>query len=140
MNLPVPQALRVLIIDDENIVRAHLRMLLNDLQIQEVMEAESGMDALEILLDVNRPFPDLIITDMLMAEMDGIEFCNTVRRSEMLRNVGVPIIVLTSAKDPFLHGVSKQVGALHVVNKPITSEKLSNLIEIVIRSVPVEAL
>lgn len=140
MNLSSQQGLCVLIVDDEEIVRAHLKMLLNDMQIQDVIEAESGKAALDIMFDVSRPFPDVIITDMLMAEMDGIEFCNKVRRSEMLRNVGVPIIMLTAVKDPFLQGVSKQVGALHVVNKPITSEKLRYLIETVIRSVPVEAL
>ncbi len=139
MNLYSQQALGVLIVEDEKIVRAHLKMLLNDMQIQDVTEAESGKAALDILFDMNRPFPDLIIIDMLMAEMEGIEFCNKVRRSEKLRNAGVPILMLAAAEDRFLQGISMQVGALHVMSKPITSKKLGHMVDRIVRRVPADA-
>lgn len=87
---PIAPLLHVLIVDDEELIRKHLRYLLKGLQIEAVSEAENGRQALELLLDNERPFPDTIITDMLMSEMDGIEFCNAVRRSELLRNAGFP--------------------------------------------------
>lgn len=126
---PIAPLLHVLIVDDEELIRKHLRYLLKGLQIEAVSEAENGRQALELLLDNERPFPDIIITDMLMSEMDGIEFCNAVRRSELLRNAGVPIIMLTAVTDRLLKDVSKQVGALMIVNKPITGEKLEQVIK-----------
>lgn len=121
-------ALRVLVVDDEQLMRAHVRNLLHKMGITDLIEADSGRSALDILMNVEQPFPDLIITDLHMDGMDGIEFCNTVRRTEMLQNVGVPIIMLTAEDDPFLHDVSSQVGALSVALKPIDLDQLQKLI------------
>lgn len=121
-------ALRVLIVDDEKLIRAHVSNLLRQMGITDVVEADSGKSALDILMDVDQDFPDLIITDMHMGSMDGIEFCNTVRRTEMLQNVGVPIIMLTAEDDPFLHNVSEQVGALSVALKPIDFDQMQKLL------------
>lgn len=124
-----PSSLRVLTIDDEKLMRAHVRSLLRQMGIEDVVEAESGKAALDVLMDSEQPFPDLIITDLHMDDMDGIEFCNTVRRTEMLYNVGVPIIMLTAEDDPFILNVTEQVGALYVAHKPIELEELKGLIE-----------
>ena len=124
-----PSSLRVLTVDDEKLMRAHVRNLLREMGIEDVVEAESGKTALDILLDADQPFPNLIITDLHMDDMDGIEFCNAVRRTEMLSNVGVPIIMLTAGDDPFILNVTEQVGALYVAKKPIGLEELKGLIE-----------
>ncbi len=124
-----PSSLRVLIVDDEALMLAHVRNLLRQMTIHDVIEASNGKAALDILMDADQPFPDLIITDLHMDGMDGIEFCNTVRRTEMLQNVGVPIIMLTGEDDDFILNVTKQVGALFVAHKPIELEELRDLIE-----------
>lgn len=59
-----------------------------------------------------------------MEKMDGLQFCNAVRRDEQLRNRGVPILLLTGDSNPFLHEVSMQVGVVSVLTKPITAEEL----------------
>ncbi len=127
MNADNP-SLRVLVIDDEKLVRAHVRNLLRQMGIIDVVEADSGKTALDVLLDADHIFPDLIISDLHMDGMDGIEFCNTVRRTEMLQNVGVPIIMVTAEDDPFILSVSEQVGALSIAKKPIDLEQLRELV------------
>lgn len=121
-------SLRVLVVDDEKLIRAHVRNLLRQMGITDVVEADSGKTALEVLLNVDEVFPDLIISDLHMDGMDGIEFCNTVRRTEMLQNVGVPIIMVTAEDDPFILNVSEQVGALSIAHKPIDLEQLKQLV------------
>jgi CheY-like chemotaxis protein len=121
-------ALRVLLIDDQKTMRNIMRELLHQIGIYDVDEAEDGAVALEFLRDYVTPFPDLIICDLHMEHMDGIEFCNAVRRDKTLRNQGVPVVILTGDHDPLLHEVAEQVGAVSVVTKPITAVALKQLI------------
>ncbi len=116
--------LKVLVIDDQKSMRSILRNLLRQIGIGDVEEAGGGAEALDRLANTAVKFPDLIICDLHMEKMDGLEFCNKVRRTEALRNHGVPILMLTGDRDEFLHEVSKQVGALSVLTKPITAEEL----------------
>jgi CheY-like chemotaxis protein len=56
-----------------------------------VREATNGLEALE---EVGRQVPNLILLDLMMPEMDGFEFADTLRRNEAWR--GVPVVVLTA--------------------------------------------
>ena len=60
--------------------------------------------------------------------MDGLQFCNAVRRNKELRNTSVPILILTGDQDPLLREVSRQVGALSILTKPVTAEELKSQI------------
>lgn len=64
-----------------------------------------------------------------MDEMDGMKFCHIVRSDKNLRNHHVPILMLTGDLDPMLHEVSKQVGALSVLIKPVSAGELGQHIE-----------
>lgn len=118
--------LHVLVIDDQKAMRSIVRDLLGQIGIKNVSEAEGGKEALECLIDPSFEFPDLIICDLHMDQMDGIQFCNAVRRDENLRNRGVPILMLTGDRDELLHEVSRQVGAMKVLTKPVTAEELKD--------------
>lgn len=77
-------------------------------------------------------FPDVIICDLHMDEMDemdDMQFCNVVRNDKNLRNHHVPIFMLTGDSDEMLHEVSKQVGAMSVLTKPVSAEFLGKHIE-----------
>lgn len=120
--------LQVLVIDDQQSMRSILRELLHQVGIRHVDEAEDGAIALEFLRDRGTPFPDLIICDLHMEHMDGLQFCNAVRRDKELHNESVPIIILTGDHNSLLHEVAEQVGAVSVVTKPITAEQLKELV------------
>lgn len=120
--------LHVLIIDDQKTMRSIVRSLLHGIGIEDIAEAGGGEEALDHLNDPHAKFPDVIICDLHMDKMDGLQFCNFVRRNEKLRNSGVPILMLTGDSDQLLHEVSRQVGAVSVLTKPITAEELKNQI------------
>jgi len=81
----------VLIIEDHPEVRQYIREhLMNEFQI---IEAENGIQGLEIAQEY---LPDLIISDVMMPEMDGFQFVDHVRQHEAWRTI--PIVVVT-AKD-----------------------------------------
>ena len=117
-------SLRVLVIDDQKAMRSIIRSLLGQFGIADIDEAEGGATALECLLNPRSKFPDVIICDLHMGNMDGMEFCNVVRRNDALRNRQVPIIILTGDDDSFMHEVVEQVGAIKVVTKPVTAGEL----------------
>ncbi len=121
-------SLHVLIIDDQKAMRSIVRSLLHRIGIEDIAEAENGEEALDRLHDSHAEFPDVIICDLHMNKMDGLQFCNFVRRDEKLRNSGIPILMLTGDRDQLLHEVARQVGVVSVLTKPITAEELRNQI------------
>ena len=75
--------LRILIVDDQRSMRGILRRLLNDIVVRDIIEGSSGEDALEKIQTANEKAPDLVICDLYMEHMDGLEFCNLVRRQKV---------------------------------------------------------
>ncbi len=84
----------ILIVEDEANIRSFVRSYLEAEGFQ-VLEAENGKEGLEVL---SKKSPDLIVTDIMMPEMDGIEFFKELRLSPLTRET--PVIMLT-VKDEF---------------------------------------
>ncbi len=119
----------VLVIDDHRTMREIVRRLLGQIGIQDVADAEDGEAALEMLHSPQAKDPDLIICDLHMEKMDGMDFCNKLRldKNEVLR--AIPVIILTGEQDTFVHDVTRQVGATMVLVKPISAGELKERIE-----------
>jgi DNA-binding response OmpR family regulator len=83
-------AKKILIVDDNKTVRTLLSINLKKAHY-EVIEADNGVQGLDV---VNEQLPDLVISDILMPQMDGFEFCRQVR--ETSRTPMVPFMFLTS--------------------------------------------
>jgi CheY-like chemotaxis protein len=116
--------LRVVIVDDQRTMRMIVRKLLSQINIEDVTEAENGAEALKIIEHPTNPAPDLVICDLHMDTMDGLEFSNLVRRNKVPKLSGIPIIILTGDSDTFMHEVSEQAGATRVLTKPISAPDL----------------
>jgi two-component system KDP operon response regulator KdpE len=112
MNAP---PLRVLIVDDEPPIRKLLRMGL-DTQGYRVIEAADGKSALEHV----REKPDLIILDLGLPDMQGLELLRTIRA----RNENVPIVVLSSRDDEVAKVQALDFGADDYVTKPFGMDEL----------------
>ena len=122
-------SIRVLVIDDHRTMREIIRRLLAQGGIHDVEEAENGEQALDLLRQPRFAAPDVILCDLYMDKMDGLEFCNTLRRDENLAGSGIPIIILTGDNDPFMHEVTRQIGAATVLVKPVSADVLKEKIE-----------
>jgi DNA-binding response OmpR family regulator len=81
---------KILIVDDNDTVRTLLKMSLKN-DDYEILEAADGLSGLDI---VHAKKPDIIISDILMPNMDGFEFCRIVREKSEIPTV--PFIFLTS--------------------------------------------
>jgi CheY-like chemotaxis protein len=82
----------------------------------------SGQEGLDFLVSGNTP--DLIITDMMMPEMDGVEFLKRVRSNPKTRDI--PVIVSSALED--LETKTKLAGAITLLKKPYTLEKFASVI------------
>ena len=108
----VMEEMRVLVVDDEDVIRSTLEVVMADQG--KVHTAKDPNEALQLLED-NRI--DLILTDVMMPVMNGFEFVERVRA--MPRYVHVPIIILT-AFDPEKTEQNKALnqGAVDYISKP----------------------
>ncbi|MCH7887748.1 MAG: response regulator [Proteobacteria bacterium] len=72
-------SIRVLVIDDQRTMRDIIRHLLGQVGIHDIEEAENGEEAVDLICRPGFVQPDIIICDLHMKKMDGMEFCNKMR-------------------------------------------------------------
>jgi DNA-binding NtrC family response regulator len=109
------------VVDDEPQVAETLRDILVHEGLQ-VEVAENGRQALDLLMNGNRF--DLIITDMKMPEMDGLELLRHVRQLKE----NLPVIVLTGAAN-FKNGLEAiREGVFNYISKPFSVRLLMNIV------------
>ena len=108
--------LRVLVVDDEPPIRRFLRTSLSA-QGNDIIEAEDGSKAIE---DVRRRSPDLLVLDLGLPGIDGLEVIRRLRGS----GVTLPIIVLSSRVDEAGKVEALDLGADDYVTKPFGVEEL----------------
>ena len=113
---PTSPAGRVLVVDDEGAVRSFLALVLTRAGY-EVMEAPNGRTALE---DVRAGGVDLVITDLVMPDKEGIETIRTLRRD----GPPVRIIAISGAMGGRFLKVAQLMGADAILAKPISPEAL----------------
>lgn len=89
--------LKILLIEDDSIeiMKIHRAIATLDLD-HEITEANNGMDALEILNNMDN-LPDIILLDLNVPKMNGIEFLSVMKESTILRSI--PTIILTTSKN-----------------------------------------
>jgi putative two-component system response regulator len=109
----------VLVVDDEKVFCMILEKRLEALGFKS-MAALSATEALDIL-EENQP--EMIITDLMMPEMDGIEFTTLLRKKRRFQHVYVLMLSARSDKDAKVD--SKKAGANEFVTKPIDDDELS---------------
>lgn len=107
---------KILIVDDEPMNRILLRSILKNYATDE---AANGREALEKVREIN---PDLILMDIMMPEMDGIE--TTKRLKENLATQRIPIVVVSAAQETNIRIQALEAGGNDFIVKPIHPEEL----------------
>jgi two-component system chemotaxis response regulator CheY len=111
---------RVLIIDDSSTIRFITRVYLSGLGV-EVREASHGRDGLAA---IDAGGIDLVIADLTMPEMDGLEFVRQLRARPDPRQSQIPVILMTMEQAPGLREKLLAAGANRFLTKPVTNEVL----------------
>lgn len=115
---PKGMARNVLVVDDEHLIRQIISIVLKSAGYK-VVEAVSGRDALSKMTD--RDF-GLVITDLRMPGMDGIEFIKQLRSESAYRSV--PVIMLTSEFSDFKKSEAEIAGVSELILKPFIRQQL----------------
>ena len=110
---------RVLIIDDSSATRAYIRAALESEDDMEVTEATSGFDALRIL---PRSRFDLLLVDINMPNINGLELISFIRRSETHRET--PLMIISTEASERDRSRAFQLGANAYLAKPFTADAL----------------
>jgi CheY-like chemotaxis protein len=114
----------ILLVDDSKTMRHVLRVHLSG-SGHEFVEAESGRSALEAL---ERSPVDLIVSDVRMEDIDGLELVRRVRKRETLGQ-RVPIILISGDRSPALRARAMISGADEFIQKPVDPHALRRLVD-----------
>jgi response regulator NasT len=116
------QSLRIVIADNESIIRMDLKELLEEAGHTVVGEAADGVKAIEL---ARRHKPDLVIMDIKMPEMDGITASKIISNEKI-----APVLLLTAFSQKEIVDKAKDSGVLAYLVKPVKEANLFPAIEI----------
>ena len=113
--------LKVLIVDDSSVMRKIVERALRQagLELTEVLEASNGAEA---LVQVHKGSLDMILSDINMPVMDGLEFLKNLANIESARNIPVVIITTEGSEARVVEALS--AGAKGYLRKPFTPEQV----------------
>ena len=122
--------LRVLIVDDSSVMRKIVERSLRQagLDLGEVLEAGNGAEA---LAEVNKGRFDLILSDINMPAMDGLEFLKNLAKVESAK--GTPVVMITTEGSEARVVEALSVGAKGYIRKPFTPEQVKERVTPLLR-------
>lgn len=123
---------RVLVLDDSRTIRTSVKYTLEK-NGYEVLLAENGVEGLKVLKENNdmRSRPKMIITDINMPKMNGIEFIKEVKKDRNFKFI--PILVLTTESQAIMKQKGKEAGAAGWLVKPFSPDQLSGVVKRFVR-------
>ncbi|AIQ30717.1 MULTISPECIES: response regulator [Paenibacillus] len=121
---------KILIVDDEDVLRMLIEDTLEDLEDVEIHTAENGVEALTRL--TSDPY-DLVILDYMMPEMTGIEVLGEL--NEELKNK-TPIMMLTAKAQEMDRNRAREAGARYFMPKPFSPMELLQIVEGILSEKP----
>jgi signal transduction histidine kinase/DNA-binding response OmpR family regulator/ligand-binding sensor domain-containing protein len=117
---------KILIVEDDYDLRKYLHNLLS--RDYMVLEAVNGKDGLDLAI---KEMPDIVVSDVMMPEMDGIELCKRIKKNTLISHI--PVLMLTAKTGEDFYNTGLKVGAWDYIAKPFDSkqlfQKIKNIIE-----------
>lgn len=109
----------VLVVEDGAMIRSLIVKLLKRNEIEKVTQASNGKQALDAVMVMR---PDLIISDLNMPVMNGVELLGKLQQDSRYRNI--PFVVLTSQTNDATFKKIMSMGAADFIRKPFNEEQL----------------
>lgn len=111
-----------LVVDDSSTMRQLIVMTLKKLGCTQIADADNGQAALE---KISAAMPDIVLTDIDMPVMTGLEFIEQARP----KYPALPIVILSTHGDTTTIDKGMQLGANGYLTKPLSGSKLTELLE-----------
>lgn len=122
--MPYDPSMRVLVVDDFSTMRRIVRNILRQLGFNNVVEADDGVSAWEV---VNRDKIDFIVSDWNMPNMTGIDFLRKVRASEQHCNIPFLMVTAEAQQENIIEAVQAKVS--NYIVKPFTADTMKQKID-----------
>jgi two-component system chemotaxis response regulator CheY len=116
--------MKVLVVDDFSTMRRIVKNILRQLGFENILEADDGMNALDVLRSQS---VDFIISDWNMPRLSGIELLKTVRTSEEWQDLPFLMVTAEGQKENVIEAVKAKVS--NYIVKPFTPETLAEKIK-----------
>ena len=114
----------VLIVDDTSVTMSLIRAAIEDIEGLDIEEAHSGFEALKVL---PRQSFDIILVDINMPDINGLELLNFIKTNEHYKTIPVIIISTESSEEDRKKGIS--LGAAGYLTKPFSPEDLQETVK-----------
>ena len=114
----------ILVVDDSPTIRKMVRASLQAVPSAQFIEAPTGLEAIEQLAVAR---VDVIVLDLNMPDMHGIDVLKFVRRNSRYKHI--PIVVLTTRGDDLSRQVAEEAGATSYLTKPFAPQVLSRTVQ-----------
>lgn len=123
---------KILVLDDSRTIRTSVKYTLKK-NGYEILLAENGKEGLEVLEENSgmSDRPKMIITDINMPKMDGIEFIKNVKKDRRFKFI--PILVLTTESQAEMKNKGKKAGAAGWLVKPFSPKQLTGVVKKFVR-------
>lgn len=118
-------ATSVLIIDDSNTMRKIVQRSLRQagFEFDKILEAGDGQEALSVLAGEK---VDLILSDINMPNMDGLEFLRQKAANDAIKDI--PVVMITTEAGADIIGEARSLGAKGSIKKPFTADQVQDII------------
>ncbi|WMJ72833.1 response regulator [Cytophagaceae bacterium ABcell3] len=118
----------ILLVDDDYVNNFVTERLLRKSGLaREIKAVRNGEDALTYLAESKNKLPELILLDINMPEMDGINFLKYFKK--MILDKNIRIILLTGTVTPEYINILNNLGFPDIIEKPFTDQKLQNILK-----------
>lgn len=111
---------KILIVDDE----PHVTMVLKQFLERSGYQVKTTFNGQQALAEINQNMPDIVITDVQMPKMNGIELCETINRE--IPELQKLIIVMTSRTDSDIRTWASPLKHVELMEKPISMRRLTS--------------
>ncbi|NQU44128.1 response regulator [bacterium] len=122
------EKIRILVADDEEDIKIVLKMYLETVGY-DVITAYDGLDTME---RVKEEKPDLVLLDIMMPVIDGIEVLRQMKADEETRHI--PVVMLTAASRSEMLAKAMKAGAVDYIAKPFEPEQVQEAIDKALQS------
>ncbi len=120
--------MKILIVDDSLTVRKLIKSHIDTIGSYEILEAENGLNALEIMNQIKNIF--LVVTDINMPKMSGLEFARELKKDKTHQFVNFIFITTETTKEYLTEAL--RLGAINFLRKPLNPETFLNTVKKVI--------